>query len=150
MTIVRKVTDTGKIMAKEKDITCTLVVENDQPLMVLADQARTEQVLYNLMGNAIKFTKEGGVTIDVKLGENNTVRIRVIDSGAGIPLENHGLLFRKFQQAGKSVFTREASEGSGMGLYISSLLAQGMHGTIKLESSELGKGSVFVFELPKT
>ena len=147
--MAKKVMETEKVMADEKHIYCHLVLENDLPIMVTADQARTEQVFYNLVGNAIKFTKEGGITVEIRQGGNNTIWVRVTDTGVGIPPENHGLLFRKFQQAGASAFTREASQGSGMGLYISSLLAQGMKVTIRLESSELGKGSAFVLELPK-
>jgi signal transduction histidine kinase len=145
--ILSKVVSDIKPTAVEKTIEWNLDLGSMHEYLVMGDKARAEQVLYNLMGNAMKFTKEGFVTIELKSVEGGA-EIWVTDTGLGIPAENQHLLFRKFQQAGESVFTREASQGSGMGLYISKLLAEGMGGTIRLERSELGKGSTFVFRLP--
>lgn len=114
---------------------------------VLADKDRVKQVIYNLVGNAMKFTEKGTITISAtKL--NGMVKVMVTDTGPGIPLEGQKLLFRKFQQAGNSVFTRDTSRGTGLGLYISKLLIEHMGGTIGLDHSEVGKGTTFAFTLP--
>jgi len=104
--------------------------------------------LYNLVGNAIKFTSKGSVTIDAHAQHGGMVKITVTDTGRGIDTKMRPLLFHKFQQAGESLLTRE-SEGTGLGLYVSKLIAKGMGGTLGLESSELDKGSVFSFTLPQ-
>lgn len=114
---------------------------------VFADADRIKQVLINLIGNAIKFTEKGGVTVKL---ENipDFVKISVMDTGKGIPEENQKLLFRRFQQAGSSLYTRDATKGTGLGLYISKMIIEGMGGKIGLESSDPQKGSVFSFTLP--
>ena len=120
--------------------------ETKIPLMI-ADRDRIKQILINLIGNAIKFTEEGGVKVKIKV-ENNFVKILVADTGKGISPESQNLLFRKFQQAAESIFTRDAIHGTGLGLYISRMMAEGMGGEVKLESSAVGKGSVFSLSLP--
>jgi hypothetical protein len=70
------------------------------------------------------------------------------DTGRGIPPENQGLLFRKFQQAGSSLYTRDTTKGTGLGLYISKLMIEGMGGKIWLENREIDKGTTFAFCLP--
>jgi len=114
---------------------------------VMADRDRLRQVLINLVGNGIKFTKEGGISIELHV-EGKQVAVWVKDTGTGIPLVNQGLLFHKFQQAGSSLSTRDTSKGTGLGLYISRLLCEGMGGKLELVSSEEGKGSTFAVRLP--
>ncbi len=114
---------------------------------VLVDTERVRQVVINLLGNAIKYTKKGGVTIRIERGDG-FVKAKVVDTGIGIPKENQKLLFQKFQQAGERVLARDVTRGTGLGLYIAKMLTEGMGGKIYLENSELGKGSTFVFELP--
>ncbi len=114
---------------------------------VFADKDRTKQILTNLIGNSLKFTKEGGVTISVSQ-EKDFLKISITDTGMGISKENQELLFRKFQQAGESIFTRDVTRGTGLGLYISKLIVEGLGGKIYLESSKVGKGSTFAFTLP--
>ena len=87
--------------------------------------------------------------IEMEKGDG-LVKVRVIDTGIGILKENQKLLFQKFQQAGEKVLTRDVTRGTGLGLYISRLLTKGMGGKVYLEKSKLGKGSVFVLELPAT
>lgn len=114
---------------------------------VYADRQRIKQVIYNLVGNAIKFTDVGSVTI--KTGSDSSyVYIKVVDTGKGMSTDNQHLLFRKFQQAGSSLLTRDNTKGTGLGLYISKLIIELSNGKIKLEHSELGKGSTFVFSVP--
>lgn len=114
---------------------------------IYADQNKVKQVLYNLVGNALKFTKEGSIDISIEVLKNN-IKILVTDTGRGISKEGQALLFHKFQQAGNSLFTRDTTKGTGLGLYICKLLAEGMGGKVALEKSQPGKGSVFSLTLP--
>ncbi len=121
--------------------------EPKEKMIVRADKERTRQTLINLIGNGIKFTNEGGVTITTKLASGNAC-IYITDTGRGIPPENQGLLFRKFQQAGSSLYTRDTTKGTGLGLYISKLMIEGMGGKIWLDNSQVDKGTTFAFCLP--
>ena len=103
--------------------------------------------IINLVGNALKFTEEGGVTVKVHLSDD-FIRVVVADTGRGIPYENQMLLFHKFKQAGDSLFTRDTTKGTGLGLHISKLMVEGMGGSIGLQYSSPGKGSAFGFALP--
>lgn len=123
-------------------------VQPDHPLpRVVADADRIKQVLINLIGNAMKFTNDGTITISYEQ-KDSMVEIAVKDTGRGISPASQSLLFRKFQQAGQDLLTRDTTKGTGLGLYISKLLIDNMGGTIRLVSSEVGKGSVFAFTLP--
>ena len=124
------------------------LMDPGKPIVVMADKARTQQIATNLLGNAIKFTKSGDITVTFG-GEKDIAKVMVTDTGDGISPANKRLLFKKFQQAGEKVLARDMTKGTGMGLYISKLLADGMGGKIYLDGSELGKGSTFAFELPK-
>lgn len=114
---------------------------------VMADKDRIKQILINLIGNGFKCTKEGGIKIILSM-ENNFVKVSVVDTGLGISKQGQNLLFRKFQQTGENLYTRDTSKGTGLGLYISRLMVEGMGGKIWLEKSEVGKGSTFSFSLP--
>jgi signal transduction histidine kinase len=114
---------------------------------VHADKQRIKQVIYNLVGNAVKFTEQGSIIISAH-ADDNFVYTLVTDTGTGMSPENQRLLFRKFQQAGSSLLTRDSSKGTGLGLYISKLIVERSGGTIGLQHSELGKGSTFEFSLP--
>ena len=117
------------------------------PPPVMADSDKTRQILTNLIGNALKFTNEGGIKIATMVS-GKFVNVSVSDTGRGIPLKQQGLLFRRFQQAGENLFTRDTVGGTGLGLYISRLMIEGMGGKIWVEKSEEGKGSTFSFSLP--
>lgn len=134
-------------LVSEKKLQLIYDFKNIPNLFVLADEARTKQVISNLLGNAITFTEKGyiKITIDQK---DEFLLVRVQDSGKGISRKNQNLLFRKFQQAGENILTRDVTRGTGLGLYISRLMLEGMGGEIYLEKSEEGKGSTFVFTLP--
>jgi PAS domain S-box-containing protein len=134
-------------VARDKNLYAELEPSDTIPF-VWADPARTKQVIYNLVGNALKFTEKGGVGIRLEQIEAG-VKITVIDTGRGIAIDNQRLLFRKFQQAGdKTSLTRDATNGTGLGLYISQRLVSAMGGQLKLESSEPGRGTSFSFTLP--
>ena len=94
---------------------------------VHADQDRTRQVLINLIGNALKFTEHGVVTVSFST-DGNFVKVSVSDSGKGIPYDAQERLFRKFEQAGSTVLTRDSVRGTGLGLYISKMIMEQMKG----------------------
>jgi signal transduction histidine kinase len=137
-----------RTIIQEKHITLST---NTKTLDVLpkvwADKNRLTQVIYNLVGNAVKFTDSGGVTISVT-HDHKHISVRVTDSGRGITLQNQKLLFHKFQQANSSLLTRDAAKGTGLGLYISKLIAKSMHGALQLEESKEGVGSTFLLTIP--
>ena len=114
---------------------------------IYADKDRIKQVVYNLVGNAMKFTEKGTITVTAH-AQAGMLKVFVADTGPGMSEADQQLLFRKFQQAGTNPFTRETSRGSGLGLYISKLLVERMGGKIALDHSELGKGSTFSFTIP--
>jgi PAS domain S-box-containing protein len=134
------------VQAEEKKLTLKIDdIEND--LSVNADQSKLKEVLINLLGNAIKYTDKGTVTIGATR-INDTVEFYVTDSGIGISPQKVPLLFKKFQQAGEKVLTRDTKRSTGLGLYISKKLVEGMAGSMYLKSTEYGRGSTFAFSLP--
>ncbi|MEQ9039274.1 MAG: ATP-binding protein [Silicimonas sp.] len=116
------------------------------PDLVTGDQGRIEQVLVNLAGNAVKFTENGSITIEVEATpESDQVEIRVIDTGAGISERDIGRIFDDFVTLDAS-YTR-STEGTGLGLGIARRLVEILGGEIGVESEE-GQGSVFWVRLP--
>jgi signal transduction histidine kinase len=113
---------------------------------VLGDRMRLQQVWINLLGNAVKYTPQGGsVTLAIQ-SDDQTVRVCVTDTGIGIAPEHQEKVFEKFYRVqGPDV---EAIEGSGLGLAITQEIVRMHGGTIRLES-ELGSGSTFIVELPR-
>jgi len=127
-----------------------LYVKLDKPKKSLGkvsvDPDHLMEVYNNLIVNALKFTKQGGVTISLSEKKTGFVEVAIIDTGVGIPKQEISNLFTKFYQVDSSA-TREA-EGTGLGLYISKKMIQMMGGDIRLES-QLNKGSSFIFSLKK-
>jgi two-component system sensor histidine kinase ChiS len=121
-------------------------IANDLP-EVHADKLRLNQILLNLVSNAIKFTKKGEIVIEAEVFEDNPHQmfICVIDEGIGIPKDKFGTIFNRFSQADSST-TREYG-GTGLGLPICKQLAEMHGGTIGVES-EVGVGSKFFFTIP--
>ena len=116
------------------------------PLTIMADRERLEQILINLLGNAVKFTPSGGhITLSAS-GEDSRVFIEVRDTGVGIHPEQLASIFEPFVQL-ESALTRTV-EGTGLGLAISRELARGMGGDLRAVSIP-GEGSVFSVELPR-
>jgi hypothetical protein len=111
---------------------------------VLADIDRTEQVLVNLLGNAVRYTKEGSITIRTDI-EASKLWIAVIDTGIGIKRENLPHVFERFWRADQS--RDRHSGGTGIGLTISRRLIELQGGEIEVKS-EFGIGSIFRFFLP--
>ena len=145
--LVQETMDDFENRAREKGLYLRFEKVDGYIPEVLADKGRTREVIANLVDNAIEFTEKGEVKVAVGK-KDGFLQVKVKDSGAGISKKNQKLLFKKFQQAGERVLARDITRGTGMGLYISKLMVEGMGGKIYLEGSELGKGSTFVFTLP--
>jgi PAS domain S-box-containing protein len=135
--------------AYEKRIDIAWAVDPSVPRMLIGDEVRVRQIVTNLIGNAIKFTDEGGVLVTVgrlagpsrpMAADGVAIAITVEDNGIGIAPEAMPFLFREFEQAEAAVRRRQG--GTGLGLAISRQLAQAMAGDILVES-EPGKGSKF-------
>jgi len=137
--------------AIDKGLTWSKSMPSELPQPLSGDAAKLNQVLINLMDNAIKFTREGGVTLKVEqLSDKSSDRVvwvafEVQDTGKGIAADNLERIFHKFEQENNS--TRRLHGGSGLGLAISKKLIELQGGTISC-SSTLGEGTTFRFELP--
>ncbi len=141
------VEDTAEMMAVQahaKGIELVSGVAPELPAKLRGDPGRVRQVLTNLMGNAIKFTNEGEVsvrvTVEAETEASVQVRFEIKDTGPGIPLETQARLFQPFVQADSS--TARKFGGTGLGLAICKRLAESMHGDIGVESTP-GHGSTF-------
>jgi signal transduction histidine kinase len=133
-------------VANQKKIGFSIDVAGDVPVHIETDKMRLEQILKNLISNAIKFTSQGNVELLVKKSEeHDKIVFSVKDTGIGIPSEKQSLIFDAFQQADGS--TRRQYGGTGLGLSISKELAKLLGGTITLKS-EPGKGSEFKLTVP--
>lgn len=130
--------------AEEKGLVLRLTIPPGLPDLVLGDAQKVRQVLENLLGNAVKFTERGTVTLDVTPPEGERCRFHVTDTGAGIPEADQARLFQPFQQAAAG---RPPEAGTGLGLAISRRLATLLGGGITLDSRP-GKGSRFTLEIP--
>jgi len=134
------------VRAQDKGLELTWSAQGEIPEQVRGDPTRLRQIVINLAGNAIKFTKQGVVSVSVErwpsADEQLCIRFTVSDSGVGIPKEKHKQIFEAFSQADTST-TREFG-GTGLGLSISARLVKLMHGEIWLESVP-EKGSKFYF-----
>ncbi len=136
------------LRAKDKKIDLS-ATEIEGDWTVLADGRRLIQIFVNLLGNAVKFTPEGGqIGIDVERTDDGMIAVTVWDTGIGIPEEKQDLVFEKFEQVTDDVYSRK-EPGTGLGLHISRRLARMMDGDITL-TSEPGKGSRFTVTMPET
>jgi PAS domain S-box-containing protein len=146
-TLFAEVRTISEIQARERGLTLTFTPPPEPADLVRADPARVTQVLLNLVGNAIKFTPSGGVTVcgaarpDVGLAV-----VTVRDTGVGIDTGKLHLLFQSFVQLDNSTTRRFG--GTGLGLAISKSLVEAMGGTIRIDSAGAGTGTVVTFTLP--
>ncbi len=138
-------TEISGLLTKKEEIEVKVDIQKDIP-MVYTDYDRIRQILFNLIGNAIKFTKKGEIVISASY-ENNSdyVHVSVRDTGIGISKEYLSYIFDSFRQVDGS--TTRSAGGTGLGLTISKRLVEMSGGQIWVES-EIGKGSVFTFSLP--
>ena len=126
-----------------------MLVKEDSIPAVIADPDKIKEVLFNLIGNSLKFTDTGGsITVSFQ-AHGDLVEISVSDTGAGMEKEDIDKLFRKFGlMEGSYQTTKKSSIGTGLGLYISKLIVETHGGSISGTSEGKGKGSTFVFTLP--
>ncbi len=148
--MVRDVARLFEGTVRSKGLDLRVEIENDAPTKFVCDEHRLQQVVTNLIGNAIKFTSEGSVTVRLsrtvdKDQSTHGLRISVRDTGIGITPEQRTNIFDKFTQADAS--TTRCFGGTGLGLAISSHLIELMGGAIEVKS-EYGEGSEFLIELP--
>ncbi|HEU0291375.1 MAG TPA: histidine kinase N-terminal 7TM domain-containing protein [Anaerolineales bacterium] len=134
-----------EVLAAKKGLQLKATVEDGIPQELVGDERRLRQIMINLLGNAIKFTREGGVSIRLLRPTSEHWAIQVQDTGVGIPKEAQAYIFEPFRQV-HSAITRD-NRGVGLGLSITKQLVDLMGGRITLESS-LGKGSTFTIFLP--
>jgi CheY-like chemotaxis protein/anti-sigma regulatory factor (Ser/Thr protein kinase) len=128
--------------AEQKGLTFIYESLSHLPLGIQADEKRLRQILINLLGNAIKFTQKGGVTL--KIGyHNNKIRFQIEDTGVGISPQDIENIFQPFQQVGDIKYK---AEGTGLGLPITKKLVEMMGGELQVKST-LGRGSIFWIDL---
>lgn len=135
-------------LAARKHIDLNVWVDDLLPKRVMGDPARLMQILNNLTGNAIKFTERGAVRVSIAPHTENGMSyllVTIQDTGIGIPVDKHHLLFKKFSQA--DVSTTRRYGGTGLGLAITSELVQMMNGRVWLDSAA-GQGTTFFVKLP--
>ncbi|MBO4347338.1 MAG: response regulator [Lachnospiraceae bacterium] len=134
--------------AKDKGLAYNLTVSEDIPSVLLGDEIRIRQVMLNIINNAIKYTHEGSVSIDVSFDdEEKMLKVAVSDTGIGIREEDKGKLFESFQRLEEN--KNRNIEGTGLGLNITMRLVKMMDGDITVES-EYGKGSTFTACMKQT
>lgn len=143
--MVRDITDMMSVRAQNKGLALLIDQSSEFPRFIVGDEARLRQILINLIGNALKFTQQGGVTLRLSTRQNSISHlvIEVEDSGTGISPEDQQRIFEPFVQLGE----QGDSKGTGLGLTITRQFVQLMHGHLTLESV-LGKGSLFRIDLP--
>jgi len=144
---LEKVLEMVGARVEEKQLALIFTIAPNVPTSLLGDPTRLRQVLLNLIGNAIKFTEDGTVSVDVTLNEDapTLLQFTVSDTGIGISSEKLSRVFERFTQADSSTTRRFG--GSGLGLTISKRLVELMGGRIWVESV-IDKGSVFSFAVP--
>lgn len=140
--MIQDVASIVSIKALSKQLAFHIEFATSVPKVIHSDQVRLRQILINLLGNAIKFTEAGAVTLRVGMATENQIYFEVIDTGIGLTEEQQGRLFNAFIQADASTTRRFG--GSGLGLQISKNLAELLGGDITIQS-QLGIGSTFRF-----
>ena len=142
--LLQDTADLGRLRASQEGLTFSFEIVSALPKQVLADAAKLRQILLNLLSNAAKFTRTGGVTLRVRAtsnGNNEQLVFEVEDTGIGIPKKELAKIFEPFHQV-----AAHATEGTGLGLTITKRLIDAMGGTINV-SSRPGRGSRFAVQL---
>jgi len=143
--IAHEVIKVLRVKAEEKSIGLEMQINSDLPETIVSDPARLRQIMTNLVGNAIKFTEEGGVTLAITYRDSN-IEIAVSDTGIGMSEQQQATIFDAFTQADVSITRRFG--GTGLGLSISKKLSEAMGGNIIVKSVP-GDGSTFLVTIPQ-
>jgi signal transduction histidine kinase/DNA-binding response OmpR family regulator len=141
--MLHSIVEICRVRSDIKQISFSAHFAPELPTGVLGDEKRIRQVLINLLGNAIKFTEQGGVALNVGFATAQRIRFEVKDTGVGMAPDQVQQIFLPFEQASNY---RHSEEGTGLGLAISQKFVEMMGSTIQVQS-ELGVGSVFYFDL---
>lgn len=141
--MIRDVTDMMSVRASDKALRLRVDQSCEFPRYIIGDEARLRQMLINLIGNAIKFTHQGGVTLRLATKQDSHLLIEVEDTGVGIAPADQQRIFEPFAQLGD----QSGNKGTGLGLTITQQFVRLMGGNLTLESTP-GKGSVFRMDLP--
>ncbi len=142
---VREVVDSMQSLAQQKNVFLRSVFDEDVPEAVLCDVPKVQQIVTNLIGNALKFTDHGGVSVELG-ASGRQWQLRVRDTGIGMPEDSTQYIFEKFRQIDNEKTRTE--HGTGLGLAIVKSLVECLDGTINVES-KLGVGTVFIISLPR-
>lgn len=137
-----------EVMPRAMELGVTLKIEKPEALpLVIADSDKIKEVLFNLIGNSLKFTPKGG-TVVVKYSQaDGMIKTQVVDTGNGIEPQDISKLFQKFGLIAGSYTTNQPAMGTGLGLFICRSIIELHHGKIKAESEGRGKGATFSFTL---
>ncbi len=144
--IITDVIESTRSLALKQNIELVVNFADSVPEIVLSDAKKLQQILTNLISNAVKFTSQGGVTVEVSGVDNQNWQFKVRDTGIGMPPDASSYIFEPFRQV-DGADTRKY-KGTGLGLSITKHLVDGLGGTISVQT-ELGKGSTFTVRLPR-
>lgn len=142
--LLSDILDLMRLKVMERPVMLEFKILSTLPQTIYSDPTRLRQILLNVIGNAIKFTPRGFVKVEITYA-NKTLRFNVTDTGIGISKEDVRRLFQPFMQGDYS--NSRKFGGSGLGLSLSKRLAQALGGNVKLEHSEISKGSTFIIEI---
>ncbi|WP_448142980.1 response regulator [Stenotrophomonas bentonitica] len=143
--VLQRLKETFEPLTAQKGLALDIRADSDAPSQLVSDGQRLQQILKNLLANAVKFTEHGSVSLVVRGNGAGRIQFAVTDTGIGIPQAQTEVIFEAFRQADGS--TRRRYGGTGLGLSISRDLAARMGGAITV-SSEPGRGSCFILDLP--
>ena len=148
--VLNDVTNMIVFKARQKDLKFSVNVDEDLPDGLFGDEVRVRQVITNILNNAVKYTHEGSVTMDVtgEMGDDDKINlvVKISDTGIGIKEEDLPKLFRKFERV--DLVQNNTVEGTGLGLSITQNLLRMMDGHVSVESV-YGEGSTFTIQLPQ-
>ncbi len=144
--VIQDTVESLRSLATEKNIALDVQFSDAVPEVVLCDANKLQQVLVNIVSNAIKFTDTGGVTVDVGIVDTSIWKFEVRDTGIGMPPNAVSYIFEPFQQVDGT--DKRKYKGTGLGLAITKRLVERLGGSISVES-EYGKGTTFFITLPR-
>jgi signal transduction histidine kinase len=144
--VITESVESLRALAQQKGIALEATFTEGVPEVILADSKKVQQILVNLIGNAIKFTSQGGVYVDVDIVDKPNWKFSVRDTGIGIPEDALGYIFDPFRQVDNT--DTRMHKGTGLGLSIVKKLVESMNGTISVTSA-VGSGTTFTVTMPR-
>jgi signal transduction histidine kinase len=144
--VIREAVENMRSLADEKNLELNIEFSDAVPEVVLGDASKLQQIIFNLVGNAIKFTDRGSVSVTVTIADISNWMLQVRDTGIGMPEEALSTIFEPFHQLDTT--DKRKYKGTGLGLAITRRLVEAMGGTIEV-TSKLGEGSSFFIVLPR-